>query len=442
MRKPSTPESKTISEAKLAKLKTDAADILAKCRQSMLEYQPFVGALAMSLNIIPVRDCRCPTACTDGNNIYFDIDFLSQLTNDERIFVIAHEVWHNVLCHFLRDEGRDRQLFNIATDIEVNELLASEGMSVPKAACRAQNYGFAVGHSAEEYYELLIKRQKANKQNQMSSSNQPNGSASGSGCAANNGQFDRHIYVNDDLKIEAGEQDIDDKYGRVEYDAEFSPEADTHTIEKIRSAAIYAAQMIEKQHGTLSANIKKLINDMLEPKMPWRELLSQFISKCYGQKNVWSRPNRRYIHSNTYLPSRDGDKIDIIVGIDTSASVDEHLSMFLGELNGLVKSFANYQITVIEADYKVKNCTVYNEENILDLENNKFNIHGGGGTELHSIFKYIEDNAIEADAIVMFTDGDNCTDFHEDEAPIIPTLWMLTPDGTDSCIHFGEVIKI
>ena len=42
----------------------------------------------------------------------------------------------------------------------------------------------------------------------------------------------------------------------------------------------------------------------------------------------------------------------------------------------------------------------------------------------------------------MFTDGDNCSDFHEDEAPIIPTLWMLTPDGTDSCIHFGEVIKI
>ena len=40
MRKPSTSESKIVSEAKLAKLKMDAADILAKCRQSMLDYQP------------------------------------------------------------------------------------------------------------------------------------------------------------------------------------------------------------------------------------------------------------------------------------------------------------------------------------------------------------------------------------------------------------------
>ena len=450
MRKPSTSESKIISENKLAKLKADAADILAKCRQAMLDQQPFVGALAMSLNIIPVRDNRISTACTDGNNIYFDIDFLSQLTNDERTFVIAHEIWHNVMCHFLRDEGRDRNLFNIATDIEVNELLASENMHVPKNVCRASKYGFPIGLSAEDYYELLIQNQKNNQQQsssnnnqqQSSSGTQPNNSVNDNSLSSNNSQFDRHIYVGDDIKIEEGEQNIDDKYGRVEQDSEFSPEADTHTIEKVRSAAIYAAQTIEKHGGTLSANIKKLVNKMLEPKMPWRELLSQFISKCYGQKNVWSRPNRRFIHSNTYLPSRDGDEIKIVVGIDTSASVDTHLPMFLGELNGLVKSFANYQITVIEADYKVTNCTVYNEENILDLDNNKFNVHGGGGTELHSIFKYIENEDIEADAIVIFTDGKNCSEFTANESPIIPTLWMITPNGTDSYIHFGEVIKM
>jgi predicted metal-dependent peptidase len=220
------------------------------------------------------------------------------------------------------------------------------------------------------------------------------------------------------------------------------PEASEKNIEKIRSAAIFTAQQIEKQGGTLSDNAKKLINDMLEPQVPWQELLSQFITKCYGQKNIWSRPNRRFVHSNTYLPSRDGEHINIVVGIDTSASVDEHLPLFLGELNGIVKSFANYQITVVEADYNVQKCTVYNEENLLDLENNKFHTHGGGGTELHSIFDYVTENDIDADAIVMFTDGLNSTPFNEDETPSIPTLWIVTPNGDDSTIHFGEVIKL
>jgi predicted metal-dependent peptidase len=438
MRKPSTSDSKIVSSKKLAELKANASNILAFCRQAMLNQQPFVGGVAMSMDIIPVRDNRIKTACTDGSNIYFDIDFLSRLSEAERIFVIAHEVWHNVLCHFLRTENRDRKIFNIATDIEVNEILMSEGFTVPKSACLASTFGFSKGLSAEQYYDLLLTKNKG----QSNKSSNGNSGSSTDDFANDDGQFDRHIYIDDDMKIEDGEQNVDDKYGRVEHDPDFMPEASEKNIEKIRSAAIFTAQQIEKQGGTLSDNAKKLINDMLEPQVPWQELLSQFITKCYGQKNIWSRPNRRFVHSNTYLPSRDGEHINIVVGIDTSASVDEHLPLFLGELNGIVKSFANYQITVVEADYNVQKCTVYNEENLLDLENNKFHTHGGGGTELHSIFDYVTENDIDADAIVMFTDGLNSTPFNEDETPSIPTLWIVTPNGDDSTIHFGEVIKL
>jgi predicted metal-dependent peptidase len=162
MRKPTTENSKIISDEKLSDLKTKASIILSKARKSLLNIQPFIGTIAMSLNIRPVRDNRVDTAMTDGQNIYFDIDFLSRLTDDERVFIIAHEVWHNVMCHFIRTENRDRKLFNIATDIEVNELLASEGLAVPKDALMAKSIESIPGLSAEDYYAILLEKSKSN----------------------------------------------------------------------------------------------------------------------------------------------------------------------------------------------------------------------------------------------------------------------------------------
>ena len=438
MRKPSTDSSKIASDKKIAELKAKAEIILSQARRRLLNAQPFIGTIAMGLNIKPVRDDRISTAMTDGNSIYFDIDFLSRLTDDERVFVIAHEVWHNVYCHFLRTEGRDRELFNIATDVEINEMLVGEGFCVPKDALRASSIGSPIGLSAEEYYEILIQKRKSNSlfmQSLMDSLNN-----SGEGC---DGRFDKHIYMNDDFKNDPGNPDVDDKYGKVGRDPDLNDvKVDEHTIEKIREAAVYAAQVIEKSGGSLPAGAQKLINDLLKPQVPWQELLCQFITKCYGMKVDWNRPNRRFVHQGTYLPSRYGDSINVVVGIDTSASVDQHLPKFLGELNGLLKSFDGYRLTVIEADYNVKHTATYSEDEPLDLENVKYTTHGGGGTEMKSILEYVKDNSIDADAIVMFTDGENSSTIGVESDPGIPLLWMITENGTDKYINIGEVIKL
>lgn len=457
MRKSTTESSKIVSNKKLNELKFNACKILFNCRQTLLARQPFVGTIAMGLNIKPVRDNRLETAATDGKNIFFDIDFLSRLNNEERVFIIAHEVWHNVLCHFLRTENRDREIFNIATDIEVNEILIAEGFSVPKNACLAKTFGFTPGLSAEEYYDLLIKKNNKNNQpnNNANGSESSNDSSSGSNSTNNctsqipandgtncNGQFDKHIYNGDRYELDDGNEGVDDRYGKVGRDADYQPNVNEHTIEQIREQAITAAQMIEKQAGSLPAYLQRLVNKMLEPQIPWQEVLCQFVSKCHGAKVKWSTPNRRFVHSGIYLPSHEDNCINVVVGIDASASTDTHLPKFLGELNSLVKSFAGYTINLIEADTMVHKHEIYNDDNPLDLEHTEYEMSGGGGTELHSIFDYVTDNDIDADAIIMFTDGDNSTTFYEDEQPTIPVLWMITPDGTDEYIHFGSVIKL
>ncbi len=97
---------KTSATATLAARKAKTTELLAQDRQKLLTKLPFTGSLVMRLDLVPVSDERLPTAATDGDRIFVDIDFYAQLTAEERLFVLAHEVWHCALLHFLRRGDR------------------------------------------------------------------------------------------------------------------------------------------------------------------------------------------------------------------------------------------------------------------------------------------------------------------------------------------------
>ena len=164
-------------------LKKTASAILAKYRQNLINNHPFIGTIAMNLDLVPIRDARCSTAMTDGKSIYFDIDFLSKLNEKEGVFVLGHEVWHVVMMHFLRGKGFDPSIFNIACDMEVNQILENDGFIPPadvifpnKQHSRVCQYDFPDGLNAEKYYELLLKdleksQNKMNKEENAEKSN-------------------------------------------------------------------------------------------------------------------------------------------------------------------------------------------------------------------------------------------------------------------------------
>ena len=97
-RKPTSLHSRKMSDKDLAALKEKALIVLADTRRQLIYRYPFAGSVSMNLELVPTRDCRLPTAACDGKHIYFDIDFLSTLSPDDRIFIIAHEIWHAILC--------------------------------------------------------------------------------------------------------------------------------------------------------------------------------------------------------------------------------------------------------------------------------------------------------------------------------------------------------
>lgn len=449
-RKPTSPRSRSLTIDELNALKEKALIVLADTRRQLIYRYPFAGSVSMNLELVPTRDNRLPTAACDGKHVYFDIDFLSTLSADDRVFILAHEIWHAILCHMTRCENRDRMLWNIAVDMEVNQLLKNDGLLVPKSAIlpdREPYYFSQTDLNAESYYELVIKRQKNQQNNSSSNSSQSSSGDNGSqsdGSGGNSdgkldGQFDKHLTPSDDLNS-LEKQDVDDKYGKVDEDPDFQPNVTQANVEHIREAAISAAQALERQRGELPAHIKSLVEKLLEPEIPWQEVLVQFVTRCMGDKTTWSRPARRFAASGTYLPSRYGEMLKVAVAIDTSGSTETDMPKFLGEVNGLLKSFGNYELTLIECDAEIGKYEEYDESNPLDLEHKEYEVSGGGGTRLQPIFDKLAEEETLPDALVIFTDG-YCETFRESDAPEYPVLWVLTKDGTESNLGFGEVVK-
>lgn len=434
MRKAIQKNAKHLTDKQIATLKENALGILSDVRKTVLNRFPFVGSIAMGLDLVPTRDSRISTMATDGTAIYCDIDFLSTLSNDDRIFILAHEVYHNVMLHSMRREHRDHELFNYCTDMEVNSILKADGLVVPKTAVMPSLYCLPDGKSAEEYYDMLVKRNESNVLNLLKQI-----CKCGADDGTLDGQFDIHICKGDEVP-EDGDETKQDSYGLLGCDPDYRPNLTQSAVERVREAAVAAAQMIERQRGSLPDHQKRLINGLLEPKLDWRELLSKFVTKSEGECRTWNRCNRRFISSGTYLPSTEGDKLKIAVGIDTSGSVYSILEKFLAELKGIVSNFS-YELTVIQCDTEVKSADKYDTDNPLDLDNVKFKVHGGGGTMLHPIFDYINDKQIECDCCVVLTDGE-CETFTEADVQEFPVLWCVTKGGNKKTLGFGEVCDL
>ena len=443
-------------------LKKTAKAILAKYRQNLINNHPFIGTIAMNLDLVPIRDARCSTAMTDGKSIYFDIDFLSKLNEKEGVFVLGHEVWHVVMMHFLRGKGFDPSIFNIACDMEVNQILENDGFIPPadvifpnKQHSRVCQYDFPDGLNAEKYYELLLKdleksQNKMNKEENAEKSNSKrnkNKNNNGGNCS---GQFDDHFDKNVDYD-KAGEdalkKNVSDKYGEKGLDEDFKPgkikseSVAKEMAEKIRQSIVSAAQTYEKLRCELPKHIKKIVNTLLESKVSWKEALAKFITSGMHNKSTWNAPNRRFAYNGVYLPRHDGDMMRIAIGIDTSGSCQDECQTFLSEINEIAKTFGNYELHLIQCDTQVQDYQTFDEFNTIEGQVEKMEFKGFGGTMLKPIFDYIQLNNIEVNGVVVFTDG-YCEDFEDDGSIDLPVLWTIIGDNKAENLKVGEKIYI
>ena len=445
----------TLSEEKFKKIRDEVYRLLCNTRHEIMTIYPFWGNIAMNMELVPVRDKRVRTMCTDGSAIYADCAFTLSLSQDQLNFVIAHEIGHCIMLHLTRRMNRDPDLFNIATDKEINYLLKQDGFIAPPNLCWPE--GDEIGKSAEEIYEMLLKKMKKQlKQMMQNAASGSNGNADNSqqdsqqdskgkrsshGGNANGkleGQFDSHQYKGDedDESTKDDSCKVTDKWGEVGYDKNFDPKVSKDYNDRMRETVIAEAQRTIRNRGKLPAGLKTFIDKLLTPEIKWQDVLARFVTSCYNGERKWIPPNRRYVHKRMYMQSRRSERIRVAIGIDTSGSCQGDLKKFLSEISGLVSTFGSYELHIIQCDAKVDKYDIYDDNNPLDLEHYKFEFKGGGGTDARPIFDFILDNAIDVDCAVVFTDGYTIAD---EKNPIgAPVLWMITKDGCTNFCNWGE----
>jgi len=370
-----------ITPEALAEMRKEVLDKIIVARVGLLLRHPFFGNMATRLKIQACDDW-CPTAATDGRNLYFNTQFFNELSNKEIEFVIAHEILHCVFDHLTRRDDRNPMLYNISADYIVNNLLVRDRIGEkPKLIDCFQDFKYD-GWTSEEVYDELFKEAEKNGKEFLEQLGE---------------LLDEH------LDWEGDSQDGKDGKNKKKGPHKYSKEELRKIKEEIKEGMMSAAQAAGA--GNLPGEIKRMIKDLTDPKMNWREILRQQIQSTIRNDYTFSRPSRKAWHTGAILPGMNFDEtIDICIGIDMSGSIgNDQAQDFLGEVKGIMDEYKEYNIKLWCFDTKVYNEQDFSSDSgssLLDYE-----IMGGGGTDFDCNWEYMKENDIVPKKFIMFTDG-------------------------------------
>jgi predicted metal-dependent peptidase len=181
-----------------------------------------------------------------------------------------------------------------------------------------------------------------------------------------------------------------------------------------------AAAQQAQQAGKLSAEMARVVDFFLQPKLPWRSLLAQHLSATARNDYSYTRPSSRR-GDPAVFPGLRSDEVNLVVAIDTSGSIREaEIAQFFSEVNA-IKGQIRARITLLCCD-----ATIGDDFPLIFEAWDDFRfdpeVTGGGGTDFRPVFRWLDRQDMKPDTLVYFTDA--CGDFPEHE-PGYPTLWLV-----------------
>jgi predicted metal-dependent peptidase len=378
-----------ITPEELKAMRVDVLDRIIVARVGLLLRHPFFGNMATRLQIKSADDWL-GTAAVDGRNLYFNTQFFNAMNNKEVEFVIAHEILHCVFDHLGRRDDRIPRIYNIAADYIVNNLLVRDRIGEkPKLVDCYQDFKYDKW-SSEEVYDDILEEAKKNGEEFLKQLGE---------------LLDEHI----DWEGEGDEGQGKDKEGSGA-DGKESKSRPTYSKDElkkikdeIKENMISAAQT--SGAGNVPGEIARMIKELTEPKMNWREMLRQQIQSTVRNDYTFSRPSRKGQMTGAILPGMNFDEtIDICIALDMSGSIgDDQARDFLSEIKGIMDEYKDYNIKLWCFDTKVYNEQDFSADGGDDLMD--YEIKGGGGTEFMVNWDYMKYNDIQPKKFIMFTDG-------------------------------------
>lgn len=366
---------------------------VVKARATMVMSQPFFGALALRLKV--TEDNNVETLSCDGTTIRYNAKFINDLPLEQVRGVIAHTIMHPAFLHHLRRGNREAKKWNKAGDYAINGIVTRAGFALPSGYLIDPKYD---GQTAEHIYTLLP--------------DEPEGGGGGDDPGGCGGVCDHPGSGGEGKEPSEGEKKNEEIQWKI---------------------AVAQAAYVAKQQGKLPADMERLIEEMMEPIIPWREILRRFLTEKANDDFSWRKGNRRFLSSGLYLPSRESEATgDIAVVVDTSGSIGaKELNEFGSEIQGIIEEVRPRKTIVIYCDARVNKVVEFGPHDAVVLE-----AVGGGGTDFRPPFEYLRDKGIEPKALVYLTDGYGS--FPKESEVDFPTLWAINNDSVKSPI--GETI--
>jgi predicted metal-dependent peptidase len=384
--------------------KTDAAarEKLTTARIGLLLKAPFFGQLATRMTLTNA-DEWCGTAATDGRKFYYNSEFVNNMPLKQLEFLVGHEILHAVYDHMGRRGDRLPRLSNIAADYCVNQDLVEQRIGEKISVVPILFDSKFKGQSYEEVYNYLYENADKINMEQLE-------------------QMILDEHLEDDGSDGDGNESKDGK-GRPK----LSKEEAQAIRDEIKGAVIAAAQSAGA--GNLPSGVKRLLKDMTEPVIGWKELLQQQIPSVFKNDFTWARPSRRGWHMDAIMPGmKPGEMIDICIALDQSGSISEDDSKaFLGEVKGIMETFDEYRITIWCFDTDIYNVQTYTSDNIDDIM--EYEPQGGGGTDFMANWNFMKQENIEPKKFIMFTDGMPFGEWGEEQ--YCDTVWIIK--GNPGC---------
>ena len=377
-----------ITPEQLEEMRVEVLDRIIVARVGLLLRHPFFGNMATRLRILAADDWL-PTAAVDGRNLYFNTQFFNAMDNKEIEFVVAHEILHMVFDHLGRREERNPMLYNIAADYIVNNTLVDERIgTTPKIVDCFQDFKYR-GWTSEEVYDELFDEAEKNGEEFLKQLGE---------------MLDEHLDMDGDGDDEGDGEGKDGNGNSVsKRKPKYSKEEMEQIKGEIKESMINAAQSAGA--GNVPAGVQRMIKELTEPKMNWREILRQQIQSTIRSDYTFSRPSRKGWHTGAVLPGMNfAETIDICIALDMSGSIGNSQAQdFLGEVKGIMDEYRDYNIKIWCFD-----TAVYNEDDFTaddGRELTDYEIHGGGGTDFMCNWNYMKENDIQPKKFLMFTDG-------------------------------------
>lgn len=361
-------------------------------------------------------DDKVPTAKTNGRDDTFGRAFVKMLKDTELNFVVAHEAAHKMFRHLttwrkLYDENP--RLANIACDYVINVMLHDLDPTERTIAMPRDKDGAPMGMLDERFrgmnskqvYDIL--KQEKDKDG--------DGDGEGSG-------FDDHDWG----------------------DAQNMTEEEKQQLAKEIDQAIRQGQIAhQKVAGKGAGGMDRLVEELLEPKVNWREVLREYIKTMCRAKDTssWRKVNRRFLSMGAYMPSLIGERVGrLVIAIDTSGSIgNKELAEFLGEVKGIAEEVNPSAVDLIYWDSEVASHEEYDEMSVPNIVSST-RPKGGGGTSPSCVSQYLKEKKIEPECVIILTDGYVGGDWGSDWPA--PTLWCIVNGPKGEVAGNGKTIHI